>query len=158
MGFICCAGRRWGFVRWESDGGPSTKINNRKKYYVMALGGGQTQQPTKSRVMTGGGRLPTGVSCSLGRPPLMRGEEGRGGEGREEERRGGRRSPAGWVCKDGRQTKVVWGLNPTVTQSPSHPTSHEGAPPPHCQLMSGGDIRAMAGGGGGECWLNSLNI
>jgi hypothetical protein len=30
------------------DGGPSTKINNRKKYYVMALGGRQSQQPTKN--------------------------------------------------------------------------------------------------------------
>jgi hypothetical protein len=41
----------------------------------MALGGSQTQQPTKNRVMTGGGRLPVGVSCSLGRPPLILGGE-----------------------------------------------------------------------------------
>ena len=58
----------------------------------------------------------------------MRGGEGNGGEGRgeeEDERRGEE--------EDGTQGPRK--LNPTVAQSPSHPMSQEGAPPPHCQLM-----------------------
>ena len=37
------------FVGWAgSFEGTSMKINNRKKYYVMALGGRLTQQPTNN--------------------------------------------------------------------------------------------------------------
>ncbi len=64
----------------------------------MALGGSQTQQPTKNRVITGGGRLPVGVSCSLGRPPLILGGE-RKRRGEEEDGH----QPAGYARMDGKQ-------------------------------------------------------
>jgi hypothetical protein len=51
------------------DGGPSTKINNRKKYSVMALGCRQTQQPIKNCQGNHGGGMPLmGVHLLRGLP------------------------------------------------------------------------------------------